>query len=207
MKIWKRITLGFISVIIIMIIVDLNALMNNIEIFKKVDDLEKSKRIELTHSNKIAYIIQRVKSNVRELFLESASGERPEEIINARKEVETYITDLLSSIKILHDATHTGYLFSEEEEEKEGELREIAKVDSLIELTPEFIEGIWLILNLMDKGEWDEAEEVFEYKVEPVSRIIQDSVSVIVKDAEEEVALAINQLKVKVDKATSVTIT
>jgi signal transduction histidine kinase len=202
MKIWERITLGFISVIIIMIIVDVNALMNNIEIIKKVDDLEKSKRIELTYSNKVAYIIQRVKSNVRELLLESKSGERPEEIINARKEVEIYITDLLSSIKILHDATHTGYLLSEEEE-KEGELRELAMIDSLNVLTPEFIEGIWLILNLMDKGDWDEAEEVFEYKVEPVSRTIQDSVSVIVKDAEEEVVRAINQLKVKVDKATN----
>src|SRR5665648_670628 len=109
MKIWERIILGFIAVIIVMIIVDVNALMNNIEIIDHVEDLEHSKQIELVQSNKVAYLIQLIKSNQRELFLEIDSGERKVEIIATRKQLETNIQDLLSAIKTMKNATQIGY--------------------------------------------------------------------------------------------------
>ncbi len=201
MKIWERIILGFISVIVVMIVVDVNALMNNIEIINQVDDLEYSKRIELTQSNKVAYLIQRIKSNLRELFLELEADVRPHEIIYAREETEKNITELLTSLQILREATNTGYLLSKEDEHKEGELRELAMLDSLNVLTPEFIESVRSTLKLLDRGDLEGAEDIFENIVEPVSRRIQDSVSIIVEDAEEEVGWAINQLNVKVDRA------
>ncbi|QGY47925.1 HAMP domain-containing protein [Maribellus comscasis] len=200
MKIWERIILGFISVIIIMIVVDVSALMNNIEIISRVDDLESSKRIELTQSNKVAYVTQRIKSNLRELFLEIESDKRPHEIAYAEEEVKTYISDLQSSLKILHDATNTGYLLSEDEDELAGEMEELAIIDSLYVLTFDFVAGVNEILDLLDNNETDAAEDYFEYDVEPVSRILQDLISVLVVDVEEEVAWAINQLNLKVRK-------
>lgn len=201
MKIWERIILGFISVIILMIVVDVNALMNNIQIINRVNDLEYSKRIELTQSNKVAYFIQRIKSNLRELFLEMDNGERPDEIAYARKELEPNISELLFAIETLHDATQTGYSLSENEDDRERELEELAMIDSLDVLAPEFISDVRTTIRLLDKGDLNQAEDNFEYNVEPVSRKMQDSVSVIVKDAEEEVAWAINQLNARVEKA------
>lgn len=201
MKIWKRIILGFISVIIIMIIVDATALMNNIQIIGQVNDLEHSKRIELAESNKVAFLIQRIKSNLRELFLEMDNNERTDEITYAREIVNTNITDLILAIKTLRDATHKGYSFSEDEEDIKAELEELSQIDSLDTLKPQFVSSIEETLNLLDKGELDEAKDYFEYNVEPVSRKIQNLISHIVEDADREVAWSINQLNTKVDKA------
>lgn len=201
MTIWKRIILGFIAVILVMIIVDSNALLNNIQIIDNVNHLEHSKRIELTQSNKVAYLIQRIKSNLRELFLELDQGERQEEITLARYEVETNIPNLHLAIKTLESATQTGYSLSEQDEEKEGELRELARINALDTLTVKFSAGVRKILELQDAGSLNQAENYFEDEVEPISREIQDSILVLVEDAEEEVTWAINQLNAKVDKA------
>ena len=200
MKIWERIILGFISVIIIMIIVDANAIKNNIQIINQVNDLEHSKRVELTESNKVAYYIQRITSNIRELFLELEKGERSVEVAYARKDIEPNISELLLALKNLHDATQTGYMLSDNEEDKEGELKELSMLDSLNLFTPKFVDGVSTTLGLLDKNDLIGAEEEFEFSLEPISRKIQDSVSVIVEDAEEEIIWAIGQLNEKVEK-------
>ncbi len=200
MKIWERIILGFISVIIIMIFVDTNAIINNIQIINRVEDLEHSKRIELTESNKAAYVIQRIKSNLRELLLELDSGERAEEIILARREIEENALVLSSSLTSIYKATHTGYQSSEDEEDKERELGELAMIDSLNGLTEKFISDIQATLEIIDEGDLEEAKDFFEYNTEPVSRKAQDLIAVIVEDSEEEIAWAINQLHEKVNK-------
>ena len=201
MTIWKRIIFGFIAVILVMIFVDSNALLNNIQIINHVNGLEHSKRIELTQSNKVAYLIQRIKSNLGELFLELDRGERPEEIAEARREVVINIPDLLTAIKTLEAATQTGYSLSEGEDEKAEELEELALINRLDTLTSEFSLGVQKIMAWQEAGNLNEAEDYFESKIEPMSREMQDSIAVLVSDAEEEVNWAINQLNIKVDKA------
>ena len=192
--------MGFIAVIIVMIIVDASALVNNIQIINQVNNLERSKRIELTESNKVAYNIQRIKSNIRELFLEMESGERPDEVVLARREIEINLTELLEALDALYNATHTGYLLSEAEEDKEAELGELAIIDSINLIIPEFITQAQATLKLMDENNYKEAEDKFENELEPVSRDIQNIMSVIVDDSEEEITWAISQLNKKVDK-------
>ncbi len=201
MKIWKRIILGFISVIVIMIIVDANALRNNIQIISDVNHLEHSRRIEFTESNKTAYLIQYVESNLRELFLEVDSGERHEEIVLARENINSNIASLSQSISNLRKATQAGYSLSIDEDEQNGELEELVLLDSLDVYHSDFVYNVNLILELLDSNELEQAEDDFEINLEPDSRKMQALVSVIVDDAEEEVSWAINQLNVKVDKS------
>lgn len=201
MRIWERIILGFIFVIIIMIIIDINALKNNIAIINDIDELEHSKRIELTESNKVAYLIQRIKANQRKLFLDLNSKKNPDEITSTRNRIETNISDLLTSIKTMKEATHTGHLISKDKEARGKELEELTLIDSLSVLTYEFIADVKKTFELQDTGNINKAESFFEYTEEPVSLQIQDLISLIVKNDEEEIAWAINQLSVKVNKA------
>ncbi|HZL11048.1 MAG TPA: HAMP domain-containing sensor histidine kinase [Prolixibacteraceae bacterium] len=202
MKIWERIILGFIAVIIVMIIVDVNALMNNIEIIDHVEDLEHSKQIELVQSNKVAYLIQLIKSNQRELFLEIDSGERKVEIIATRKQLETNIQDLLSAIKTMKNATQIGYSLTKNDKDMERELEELAMIDSLSILTSGLISEVRGNLKLQDSGVFNQLKDIFEHSIDPGSNKIQNLISVIIKDVEEDVARAINKLSIKVDKAT-----
>ncbi len=201
MNIWKRIILGFIAVIAVMIIVETNALLNNIEIINRVDDLENSKRIELTQSNKLAYGLQRIKSNIRELFMEIQHQERPDEINYATEQVNLFLPELDSALEAMYKATELGYSRSEDEGDKERELEELLLLDSLNVMTTEFTSEVETTIDLVKKGEIKEAEEHFENILEPLSRQIQNVISDIVSDAEEEVSWAMNNLNLKVDKA------
>lgn len=201
MKIWQKIILGFISVIIIMIIVDSMALINNIQIINDVENLERSKRVELAQSHNIAFLIQRIKSNLRELFLEIEEGEREDEIIKARNVIEENMPEMITSIKIMRNATVLGHEMSEDEDEKEEESEELVMIDSLNNLIVHFNSDLKDILNLQDAHKYEEAEAFFEEHAEPFSRVIQDIINKIVDGAEEEVAWAIGQLNKKVDQA------
>ncbi|MEL7588440.1 MAG: HAMP domain-containing sensor histidine kinase [Prolixibacteraceae bacterium] len=201
MRIWKKILLGFISVIVIMIIVDFNALRNNIDIINKIDDLEISKRVELSQSNKIAYTLQRLNSNQREIFLEIENPEKVWEVIESGKAINESIPRLKESVRVLRNATQIGYDLSEEEDDLEREEDELLLVDSLVNMTNHFIASIQHVRKIQDENRYQEAEDLFENETEPASRKIEQLIEVIVSNAEEEVLWAVKQLNGQVDRA------
>ncbi|QYY35654.1 ATP-binding protein [Ruficoccus sp. ZRK36] len=198
MKIWKRIILGFIVVIAIMMVVDYNALRDNIQIIRQVDDLELSKRKELIESYRTAYLLQRIKSNVRELLLETEVDERPDEIDLARDEVTTAIPQLQASIQELKAATYLGLNREGQDEEEQEELE---RLNSLLDLTPAFLTGLEKMFELHDQGKHKEADDQFEDFVEPLSREMQTVAAEVSSGAEEEIQWAIQQLNMRVKKA------
>lgn len=205
MKIWKKIILGFISVILIMIVIDYNALSNNIKLMNQVERLEKSNRIELSQSSSIAYSTQRVKSNLRELFLEIRDGKKPLEIIRAKQIIEDCLPKISTSLTKLREATMNGYNLSDDDDDDDddvySEKEELLIIDSLNIIIPSFISSTTKILKLQQELKFNEAEILFENHTEPISRKIQESISILVNDAEEEVAKVIRQMNTQVEEA------
>jgi len=201
MKIWQKILLGFISVIFIMMIVDVNALRNNIDIIRKIDDLEISKRVELSQSNKIAYTLQQINSNQRELFLEIEDPEKLWEVIESRRIIDESIPRLNESVNALRHATQTGYDLSEEEEDIEREGNELLLVDSLVNMTNHFIASVKNVRKIQDENKYQEAENLYENDTEHALRRIQQFIEVIVSSAEKEVEWAVKELNGQVDRA------
>lgn len=201
MKIWKKILLGFILVIFIMMIVDINALRNNIDIIDKIDDLEISKRVELSQSNKVAYILQQINSNQREIFLEIENPERLWEVIDSGRTIDESIPHLKGAVTKLRHATQIGYDLSEEEEDIEREGNELLLVDSLINMTDHFIASIKNVRDLQNESRHQEAEDLYESDTEPAGRRIQQFLEVVVFNAEKEVEWAVKQLDMQVDRA------
>ncbi|MGV8092731.1 MAG: hypothetical protein AB2L24_12820 [Mangrovibacterium sp.] len=152
MKIWKRILLGFISVILIMMIVDISALRNNIDIINKIDDLEISKQVELTQSNKIAYLLQQINSNQREIFLDSKYSEKLSELTESRIIIDENILRMHEAIHELANATQIEFDFSKKKEDIEKEENKLFLVDSLIYMTDYFIASVRNILKLQGEN-------------------------------------------------------
>ena len=204
MKIWKKIILGFITVIAIMIVVDYNALRNNIRLINQVKKLESSNRLELTQSNKMAYLTQRVKSNIRELFLEMGGFNDPDEIINAHRVINESMLQIAQSVKAMKDATLVGATFEELEVEGENypnEGMELILIDSLEVMIINYTALVNEVLSLVDYSEYNNAVNLFETDLEPVSRQIQELIIVLVRDSEAEVANSILRMDASADRA------
>jgi len=201
MKIWKKILLGFISVILIMMIVDFNALQNDIDIIRKVDDLEISIRVELSQSNKVAYTLQQIKLNQRELFLEIENPEKAWSADESRQAIEKNIPRLRESVHALRKAAQTEYNLSEEEKDIEREKNELQQIDSLIRMTDFFILSVQNVQKLQDEKKYRQAEALYKRDTGPVSRRIQQLTDIIVSNAEKEVKWAIKELNDQVNQA------
>jgi len=200
MKIRVRILLGFISVIGIMMIVDCSALYDNIKIIRQVDKLELSKRTELIESYRIAYFLQRMKSNIRELLLEGRSPVRPEEIKRAQEILNEMIPKIEASLAELNRATQLDFDL-EVGEEKERESDELALLETINKQLPAFYAATTTIIELQMSGAYEEAEMHFEEEAEPISREVQQLIFKLVQNAEGEVKWAIQQLYAHMESA------
>ena len=201
MKIWKKILLGFISVVFIMMIVDFSALQNDIDIIRKVDDLEISIRVELSQSNKLAYTLQQINLNQRELFLEIEDPGKARDAAESIRIIKKNIPQLRESVHALHKAAQTEYNLSEEEKAIEREGNDLLMVDSLIRMTNDFIISVQNVRRLQDEKKYRQAEALYESDTAPASRRIQKLTDVFVSNAEEEVKWAVKELNEQVDQA------
>lgn len=200
MKIWKKILLGFISVILIMMFVDIYALRNNIDIIRKIDNLEISKRVELSQSNKTKYLLQEIDLNIKELFLEMELENENREILESKRIIGESIPKIDESLTKLAIATKTGYDLAETEDESAREKEELQYVDSLTELTENFFISLQKIQNILDGGKLNKAKDLYEEETELLVNDARKLLTVMSVNSEEEVAWAIKELNEKVDR-------
>lgn len=200
MKIWKKIILGFLSAIAILMVVDIRALHNNIQIINDIHKLEQSQRVELSESSNLSFSLQLINSNMRELFIEHDDHKESLEVTDAKKIIGTRLPSLSASVKAINKATTIGYNLNDDED-KEGELKELRRLDSLNVKIYSFILTSDKVLKLLDENRTIEARELFENKTEPNSREIQKMITSLTDDAEAEVKDAIELMDVHVNKA------
>ena len=193
--------LSFVVIITMMSVVDYIFYLNSTELLENVNKLELSKRLESKEANRIAYSIQRIKSNVREAFLEYHEDGELDEIARADSIVRKNLLDLEISIETLDKATHSGYNLAKTIDLKKSALQEANRVDTLKSMIEKFSGLVEKTISLQAQLKLDEAETVFELETEPISRKIQKLISTIASDAEEEVTLAIQQMSVSLKQS------
>jgi signal transduction histidine kinase len=200
MKIWKKIILGFLSTIAILMVVDIMALHNNIQIINDIHKLEQSQRVELSESSNLAFSLQIVNSNTREIFIEHNDHKESIEVSDAKRIIGTRLPLLSASVKAITKATTIGYNL-DNDKDKEGEGEELRRIDSLNTKINSFISTSDKVLKLLNENRLSEARELFENKTEPNSREIQKMITFLADDAEAEVKDAIELMDVHVNKA------
>lgn len=200
MKIWGKILLGFLSIIVISIIVDIIALRDNIKIINDIHKLELSQRVELNESNTLSFSLQNINSNIRELFIEHGSVKSSLDLSDAKKNILDRLPVLSNSLTSLINATEIGYDLNDKTD-KDGETFELQKLDSLKSNIPDFISLTRIIMKLLDENHPNEASELFENEAEPKSRMLEKIIVFLADDAQQEVKDAIQNMDVYVDKA------
>ncbi len=203
MKIWKRVIFGFIAVIILMIVIDIIALRNNVQIISEVNILKHSEGIELEQANTLIYLMQGSNVSLRELFLEIASKKNNNEVERIRSKVEDNMREILLAVKTLREATNYGYLHALNDADKRREMEEFARIDSLSILTSEYFSRMETVFRHIDEGQLNLAEGRFTEKVVPIAEEMKDLLFTISNNVRKEVSDSIDQLNVKVRDAIS----
>ncbi|WP_158871673.1 sensor histidine kinase [Maribellus comscasis] len=201
MRTLHRIFLGFLVVIVIIMITNINALMSNRGIIACTEDIEHSIQMELIQTYKVTYTIQKIKSCQRELTFELFREKRKDEIIKAKQEIQKSITELHSVLYSLNNNQHGNYTAIEENENCRKISQRIVLLDSLNILTTEFISGVKTTLQLQNQEQISRAENSFEHSVEPVSRKIQELILLFSRNIEEEAFSALKALNIRMKKS------
>lgn len=201
MRIRKKILLGYILIIIVMIVVDIFAIRNSRQMLNKVNDLEISKRVEQNQSNKIAHLVQQVNINIKELFLEIEDADEPNEITRSRNEINDNLHKIFIEFSTLKRATVIGAQNIGVGEIGIEESEEIALIDSLSLMTSQFELSIQKTLGLLDEKNFNLAETMFEDNAEKISGHIQDLLLVLIRDAEMEVDTSIKEMGAMVNRS------
>ncbi|TDO05746.1 sensor histidine kinase [Sunxiuqinia elliptica] len=207
MEIWKRILLGFISVVAIMALIDYYALHNNKKVIRKIDALEHSKRLELSESSKIELSLQLITYTLLRLFQEQ-SGNLPtsdQAIYKTRVRENTVV--LHNALKKLKEATTNDLERSEKPEHKQQEQEELLLIDSLNTIINQFSLSANQSMRLYELHRYNQARHLFRSQTEPTLLIAQGLIQHLKEDAQHEVRTVIKELDQNVERAVKAGIT
>jgi len=117
MKIRKKLTLEFIGMaILISIIMSFFMLKCNMAIDESINKITTINIDELEASMGIAYHIQKVKSNIKEIFLESLGGNNPNEIKHANNAIRQSIVKLQEYLLSWENAINLKFTIEKEKQ-------------------------------------------------------------------------------------------
>jgi signal transduction histidine kinase len=191
-KIKKKIITAFLFVVLIMIAINLNTLVNYDKVVADVEMMELSHTRELAESSNLALSVQRVKSNLRELFLELIENEEDDEVVHAVTVIRENLERADVAMNLFRKATSFDL---DSDDDLLGEKEEIEMLDTLRVLLNSFNSSTSKILDFHKTGSLDEMQDLFENDTEPISREIQEMISVLRDDAEFEVVEIVSEMK------------
>jgi hypothetical protein len=194
-----KLTLGFLLIAMMVgiasfvLIYNEKLLQSDFEIFISVN-ME-----EMEYASKTAFWLQRIKSNFRELMLESIIDIEESEIERAQKTIESGLSTMKQfGEKWLETVQRDLSQGVEDEDEGEGEgegevvvlteREELAEIKKLLRLIEKFSAISRKLLKMYDENpaENQKHHDYFEDKLEPLSRQLQAKVDLLWNEAIEE---------------------
>lgn len=207
MEIWKRILLGFITVVAIMALIDYYALHHNKKIIRKIDALEHSKRQELSESSKIELSLQLITHSLLRLFQEQAGSFPTSDQALYRTRIRENTVALQNSLKQLKEATTNDLERSKKTEHKQLEQEELLLIDSLNTIINQFSLSANQSMRLYELHRYNQARHLFRSQTEPTLLIAQQLIQHLKEDAQHEVQTVIKELDRNVERAVKAGIT
>ena len=173
---------------------------SNDKIKLAVDKISLSNFDEVKGASGVGYHLQRIKSNIRELLLETIVSRKHEvenEVVYVRGVIKQSVFDLQKFIFLWDNAIHTGHDLGEKNKD------ELERVKNLTTKTNSFI---YMVNNFLQKRDIVAAFPVFEHKIEPLSREIQNIVAILEENTLNEMGNAIDGIAGEIDNTFTATI-
>ncbi|MCP4177873.1 MAG: HD domain-containing protein [bacterium] len=167
----KLILENILITIFICSIISFFIIRHTIEIKNSIDKITMSNLQELEAVMEISYNIQRIKSNIRELIIESVDGGNIEEVQHAISAIKNNSLAIQNHMILWEKAIKIG---SQLEPESIEEKFEIKKFNNFKPKLSNFIELSKKIIRILDEKGNKACSEFFENKLEPQSRLVQN---------------------------------
>lgn len=170
----------------IVIVIILISLLNIIPSFTRMKSLDQTQEHlsliiqsnldEQEGISQLAYYLQRTKSNLRELLLESSYRSPKKEVGHAREVVLNSLSQLEANLILLRKGTIKGKEFRSDSEKRESddEMKMVKEISVNLE---KFINNTHDILEVTEKpGDAKFYVALFVNNVEPLSRVLQEQI-------------------------------
>jgi signal transduction histidine kinase len=209
MKIWQKLNLGFIVIIIVMIIINYISFRTDLAVIHNIKKLELNERVAHLHTSKIAYLIQNTQSNLNEIMIEFYKPEGSSLKVNAlTKDVQKNLTLIDASLsKIEKTIAKSKNLLIDPIKIKNKIEKEAVKLEDLNTKISKLKTVANQILNLKNNHQVKEIELFFKNKVEYDITSIENLIHKLIEDVEFEEMLSIEQMELTVNDAIKVGIT
>ncbi len=208
MKIGQKLILGFMVISLLVGIVGVISILQGLDIKEELEEIVLSNLREVERTTEIAYHIQRVKSNIRELFLETLENDKKEQK-HAFKAVTISISVIEQSLSIWEDAIKQAIRLAEEKEEEEEikeerkELEEFGKIKIKLGV---FIDLVNKLLRKWEINGYEAVKELFKESVEPLSRQIQETIKKLEEHAEKEIVVEAEEIRKSINSNNQISI-
>ena len=164
MKISQKLILGFIGIALLVAAVGAIAIWYNTKFVLDVDQILLANSKEAKAAAEIAYQVQRIRSSISELLLETIDH-TPQRKKHAKRTISDSISKLQQFSLLWEDAIKLGIELSKEKERREKELKAFKSLKTKID-------GFVLLVNktlaIRDQEGSEAAKSFYENRVEPL---------------------------------------
>ena len=185
MKLRAKLYLGFLSLSLVIGISSTIILFNDLKAEDSLNGLVHINLQEITSSSEVAFQIQRIKSNIREILLETKDSHADEEVDHAIKAVEVGLVVLSEIGKSWVASVKADILETDlNDSSYHDEVDELQELVLMLDKISEFSAMTRVFLKQVELGhtQWPKYADYFEDELEPFSRILQ----ILVLDARED---------------------
>ena len=200
MKIWHKLTLGFVSLALFIALLGTLISLSQLLLQDKVNAIHSSNIGEMRSSHEIAYHLQRVKSNVRLLILEIDHGQAEERLYTIGQ-IRESLNEIDELIELLEEATEAGLETIElgQKANEQSELLLVKQVKEDLSIISVLTER--LLDHYADGGVITSAQGmIFEKQMQTVSRRAQKQIEELEEDAFSEIGESVEQIRVMIQE-------
>ena len=201
MKIGTKLILGFSLIALVSAMLAVISILSQASFQHDIKALHDSNIREVRSSHELAYHLQRAKSNMRLVMLESAYG-TSDDIKYASAQVRESLAAMSQFLKEVEEATHSGLQLAINAENTIVQNQEIEEIDNIKKLKQELHEFHDLTLSILRKYASDKKIPIqqsmeYEKSMRLISSTSQESIEGLELDAFDEIETNIHAITTK----------
>ncbi len=185
MKISNKLIFSYLGLIVLIAMMGTLAVTQHFR-FSQINDHIELNLEEVAGVTGVAYHVQRIKSNLREIFL-SIGENNSEEIDNLVKSIRLSNKELIESLIRWKKATEEEKKLEAGGKYEQEEAEELEEIEKLYPQVETFQKNVNQILIFVGARQFDQARAFFETETESFSRELQQNVKHIEKEIYEEI--------------------
>lgn len=223
MTVKHKLILAFLVIALFVFEVGCVIFYSNHLVSKKLHEIHFENIVEMESSTQVAHLLQALKSNIRELILETQevfasedeNDSHVKEILRARTAIKNAVSGLKTTTIKWEKVIRVAAIEDEDEDEEtpyqglteQDELAEVIKLkQDIFEMSGSVEQFLTALGDVKDIKSWtpkqlDAFQDHFEESIEPITRVMQDEMSDLTKEAKHEMDLHFAEIEVQLDDA------